>query len=212
MYGSIAAYFHENNAEFLMMVVQHLKISGIAIAGGIAFGISAGIFSIKSEKLYTIFSGISGMLRVVPSLALIIVCIPILGVGVAPSIFALTVLAVPPILINTAIGFRTIPESIIETAIGMGMDRRLIFFKVKLPLAMPLILTGVKTASVEVVSSATLAAYIGAGGLGNIIFTGLGLYRMDLLLVGGISVAVLSLLTDWSISIIEWYITRYQRV
>ena len=91
------------------------------------------------------------------------------------------------------------------------MEKAFLFFKVKLPLAMPLILTGIRTASVEVIASATLAAYVGAGGLGKIILTGLGLYRMDLLLLGGITVAALSLLTDMIFLSVERHMTRYQR-
>jgi len=87
----------------------------------------------------------------------------------------------------------------------------MIFFRVKLPLALPLILTGIRTGMVEIIASATLAAYIGAGGLGQIIFTGLGLYRMDLLLIGGVSVAALSLLADLLLSVLETISSRHVR-
>lgn len=212
MKEAVMTYFQSNTDEFMLMLSQHLKISAVAVIFGILIGVTAGIFASASKKLNGILSGTFGIFRVIPSLAVLFVCIPIFGVGVIPAIIALTVLAVPPILINTAAAFRTLPESVLETALGMGMDSKMIFLKVKIPLAMPLMLTGIKTAAVEVISSATLAAYIGAGGLGNIIFTGLGLYRMDLLFIGGISVAMLSLITDWIFSIAEWSITKYNRV
>ncbi|HBT91827.1 MAG TPA: glycine/betaine ABC transporter permease, partial [Ruminococcaceae bacterium] len=100
---------------------------------------------------------------------------------------------------------------ILETAVGMGMDGGDIFRKIRLPLAAPMMLTGIRTAAVEVIASATLASYIGAGGLGDLIFTGLGLYRMDFLLIGGLSVAALSLLVDLILSLAEFGMTKYER-
>ena len=116
-----------------------------------------------------------------------------MGTGVRPAMTALVLLAVPPILMNTAAGFSEVPAFMLETAEGLGMTERQMFWKVKVPLAMPMILTGMRTAAIEIIASATIAAKIGAGGLGGIILTGLGLNRTDLLLIGGISVALLSL-------------------
>ncbi len=150
-----------------------------------------------------------GFLRVVPSLAILIACIPIIGTGMVPAILALTILAIPPILLNTIQAFLNLPDSTIEAAIAMGMSERMCFFKVKAPLAFPLVFTGIRTAVVEVIASATLAAYIGAGGLGSIIFTGLGLLREDLLIIGGCSVAFLSLITSILLNVIYKRKTRY---
>jgi len=211
MYGDMLAYLHQNSKEFQVLVLQHIKISGFSVFMAILIGVPLGILSARSQKLYHAFSGFFGLLRVIPSLAILIICIPIMGVGIIPATLALTLLAIPPVLINTALGFRSLPESVLETALGMGMDTRRVFLEVKLPLAMPLILTGIRTSSVEVIASATLAAYIGAGGLGNIIFTGLGLYRMDLLFLGGLSVAALSLIADMLFFLLEWHMTKYQR-
>ncbi len=211
MYETILLYLHQNASNYMVLVLQHLRISGLSVGFAILIGVSLGIYSANSSRLYNTFSGFFGLLRVVPSLAILVVCIPVFGVGVVPATIALTVLAIPPVMINTALGLRGVPDSVIETAVGMGMDSCLIFLKIKLPLAMPLIITGIRTAAVEVIASATLASYIGAGGLGDIIFTGLGLYRMDLLVLGGISVAALSLLTDLVLSSLEFSVTRYQR-
>lgn len=211
MYESILTYLQENTGDYAMLVLQHLKISGISVAVAILVGVPIGMLSSKSLRLYNWFSGFFGLLRVIPSLAILVICIPIIGIGVFPSVVALSVLAIPPLIINTALGFRNLPPSVLETAVGMGMDKWRMFFTVKLPLAMPLILTGMRTAAVEVIASATLAAYIGAGGLGTIILTGLGLYRMDLLLLGGVSVAILSLLVDLFFSLLERRVTSYRR-
>lgn len=211
MYEAILTYFRTNSAHYAMSVLQHLKISGFSVAVAIIIGIPLGIYCSCSSRMYSVFSSFFGLLRVIPSLAILFVCIPVFGVGVVPATIALTVLAIPPILINTATGFKNIDQSVLETAVGMGMSRAHTFVSVKLPLAMPLLLTGVRTAAVEVIASATLASYIGAGGLGDIIFTGLGLYRMDLLLIGGLSVAVLSLSVDLILSLLEYSVTRYRK-
>ena len=123
---------------------------------------------------------------------------------------ALVLLAVPPILINTVQAFLTLPPEMLEASLAMGMNPREQFFKVKLPLAFPLMFAGIRTATVEVIASTTIASYIGAGGLGDIIFTGLALLRTDLLFIGGGSVAVLSLLTGYLMDRYYRYITRWQ--
>lgn len=211
MLEAILAYFKQYGGAYHDAVIQHITISGISILIAVAVGVPIGIFCSRSEKLYRRFTAFFSFLRVIPSLALLFLFIPVLGVGTLPATVALVILALPPVIINTAIGFRTLPESVVETAVGMGMDARMTFFRVKLPLAMPLILTGIRTGTVEIIASATLAAYIGAGGLGQIIFTGLGLYRMDLLLIGGASVAVLSLTADLLLSVLETVSARRVR-
>lgn len=150
-------------------------------------------------------------LRIIPSLAILVLALPILGTGFTPALVALILLAVPPILINTYLGFKNIGPSIIESAEGMGMGYRELLFKIQLPLAMPLIITGVRTSSVEVIASATLASYIGTGGLGDFIFTGLSMNDYTMLLVGGISVAILSIIAEIILFFLQQGITRYQR-
>ena len=211
MLEAVAAYFQQYWEAFLSALLQHLTVSGTAVLIAVAVGVPLGIFCARSDRLYRRFTAFFGFLRVVPSLALLFLFIPVLGVGMLPAVVALVILALPAVLINTAVAFRTLPASVLETAVGMGMDRPMIFFRVKLPLALPLILTGVRTGAVEIIASATLAAYIGAGGLGQIIFTGLGLYRMDLLLIGGASVAALSLSADLLLSALELLASRRVR-
>ena len=148
-------------------------------------------------------TGLFSAVRIIPSLAILFLCLPLMGVGLKPTITALSFLALPPILINTVIAITSIPEALIEAARAMGMNVPQVFFKVKAPLALPLFLTGFKTAAVEVCASATLAAYIGGGGLGAVIFTGLGLMRTELLVIGGLSVALLSLFIDFFLTMLE---------
>lgn len=128
-----------------------------------------------------------------------------------PALFALMILAIPPILINTFLGFNNIDKSVIESAEGMGMNKRELLFKIQFPLAMPLILTGIRTSSIEVIASATLASYIGAGGLGDFIFKGLVLNDTKLLIVGGGTVALLSIFSEIILFTFQQFITKYER-
>ena len=205
----IISYFQTNWQEYLRLLGQHLEVTLIVVVVAIVIAVPLGILCSKHRRFQAGCERFFGFLRVVPSLAVLIACIPIIGTGILPAVVALTILAIPPILLNTAQAFINLPEQTIEAAVGMGMSSRYCFFKVKLPLAFPVIFTGIRTAVVEVIASATLAAYIGAGGLGSIIFTGLGLMRTDLLLIGGGSVAFLSLFTGWLLDSYYKRKTRY---
>ena len=194
------------------MIGRHLVVSLLSVLAAMLIAIPFGILSTRSRVVERLSVKFWGMLRIIPSIAILIVCIPVIGTGVVPAVVALTILAIPPILINTAQAFRLLPEPIIEAAEGMGMDSRQLFFKIKVPLAFPTVFTGIRTAVVEVIASATLAAYIGAGGLGEIILAGLGLMRNDLLWLGGVTVALLSLGIGALLNKIHDKLTRYQRV
>ena len=150
-------------------------------------------------------------LRIVPSLAILLLMLPVFGTGAVPAVAALVLLAVPPVLMNTISGLKSVSEAVLETAEGLGMEQREIWEKVRFPLALPLILAGIKTSAVEIIASATLAAKIGAGGLGDLIFTGIGLFRTELLLIGGVSVALLSVLTGILFGLLENLILGYKK-
>jgi proline/glycine betaine ABC superfamily ATP binding cassette transporter, membrane protein len=195
MLNQITEYFYTDFGSYIKYVGEHVGISIEALIIALIIGVPAGYLCFKHRilKKYIIF--IAQGLRVIPSLAVLFILIPLVGVGRLPALIALVFLAIPPILINTNLGLEEIPGVYIESAYGMGMDNKMMLRKILFPLALPYILTGVRLALVEIIASATLAAYIGAGGLGSLIITGLGLYRMDLLIIGGGSVAILSMLT-----------------
>ena len=169
----------------LVQIGTHLWISLAALAAAILIGAPCGYLAADLPGIEKWISAPFHVLRVIPSLAILVLLIPIAGTGALPAVIALTILAVPPVLLNTIVGFRGVPPF---------MTDREILWKVRIPLALPMIFAGIRTALVEVIASAALAARIGAGGLGEVIFTGLGLNRMDLLLLGGTLVAALSLL------------------
>lgn len=193
MIEQIADYFINNNSQFISYVIQHINLSMSALVISILLGLPLGYAGYRNRKVSLFVSSFSQLLRIIPSLAILFVLIPLIGVGTKPALIALVILGLPSIIINTVIGFQTISFIIKESAIGLGMDRRQLFKRIELPMALPHILNGMKLSLVEIIASATLATYIGAGGLGTLIFTGLGLYRMDLLIIGGSSVAVLSM-------------------
>ncbi len=210
----INAYYYilENNVRFQEAVQVHLKLSFSALILSLIICIPLGMICAKKEKLSILIINSMNSLRVIPSLAILIIVLPVLGTGFLPALVALTILACPPILINTYLGFRTIDHAIIQSAWGMGMSERQILRKIEVPLAIPLIIVGGRTAAVEVIASATLASFIGGGGLGTFIVNGLGMYNFSLLLVGAIPVALLAVLIEIVFTGMERTVTGYRRV
>jgi osmoprotectant transport system permease protein len=206
----IAAYFQTRSDVYVEALIRHVMISVICVAVACAVGIPLGIACARNRRVRVFVTGVFSTLRIIPSLAVLFICMPIFGIGLTPAVVALSFLAIPPVLINTTQAFATISPSVIETARAMGMTDLMTLTRVQFPLAAPLIPPGVKTATAEVIARATLAAYFGAGGLGNLIFTGLGLLRPDLLVIGGASVAALSIAADAALSGVEKRLVRYR--
>ena len=205
-------YFESNGSRFWGMLLAHIRISLIALLIAVLIGIPAGFLCVRHPRSQKFIAGLFSVLRVIPSLAILLLMVPLLGTGTAPAVVALVLLAVPPILMNTVAGLDGVPPFMLETAEGLGMTAPQVWRKVRFPLAMPMILTGIKTAAVEVVASATLASKIGAGGLGDIIFAGIGLFKTELLLIGGISVALLSLCTGLLFALLEKQTMKHRTV
>ncbi len=205
-------YIRDNSDKIISQIQAHLMISIAAVAVAILIGIPLGYLASKSKLAEKLVSAPFQVLRVVPSLALLALLIPVMGTGVPPAVVALSVLAIPPVLLNTIVGFREVPDFLVESARGIGLTDQEILYKVRFPSALPMILAGVRTSLVEAVASATLASKIGAGGLGDIIFTGLGLNRSDLLLIGGVLVALLSLGSGFVLYVITRWILRYKYI
>ncbi len=212
MAALIIAYFETNGERFLGMLQSHVRISLIALAIAVLISVPAGYLCVKKPWSQKYITGVFSVLRVIPSLAILLLMVPLLGTGTAPAVVALVLLAVPPVLMNTVAGLEGVPAFVLETAEGIGMTPAQVWMRVRFPLAMPMLLTGMKTAAVEIVASATLASKIGAGGLGDIIFTGIGLYKTELLLIGGVSVALLSLATGLLFVLLERQIMKYRTI
>ncbi|MCC8181320.1 MAG: ABC transporter permease [Planctomycetes bacterium] len=206
-----ASYFADNRSAYLAAVGEHIIISAAALVIALALAFPAGCLSVRYAGLRKACLTVFNTLRIIPSLAVLLLLLPILGTGPVPAVVALALLAMPPILLNTIAGLDGVPAFMLETAAGVGMTRRQSWLRVRIPLALPLVMTGVRIAVIEIIASATLAAKIGAGGLGEIIFTGLGLARTDLLLIGGVSVALLSLGSGLLFSLPGRFLFRYNR-
>ncbi|MFT3984463.1 MAG: ABC transporter permease [Lachnospiraceae bacterium] len=202
-------YFQNNMSAYVLAIKEHLIISLQALTAAALIGIPAGFFCARFSRMQKWMTALFQVLRVIPSLAVLLLLIPVMGTGPAPALTALILLAVPPIMMNTAEGLSKVPEFMLETAEGCGMTEGQIWRRVCFPLALPMILTGVKTALIEIIASAALAAKIGAGGLGGIIFTGLGLNRFDLLFIGGITVAALSVASGLLLELFDRRLLRY---
>lgn len=179
---------------------QHLLMVAIALAIGIVLCVPLGIWTSRSRVAAMVAINTCNGLRVIPSLAILFLAIPYFGLSTTSAVIALTLLALPPILINTDAGYSAVDPAMREAARGMGMTPRQILWQVETPLALPVILAGIRTATTEVIASATLAAFIGSGGFGLYIVRGLAMYSIPILLVGAIPVALLTLLAELSLS------------
>jgi len=211
MLTEVIDYLLKHIDKYYEAVEIHITISVTAVLISIIIAVPLGILCARFTKASQPIMNLFNFLRVIPSLAILVLVMPILGTGFAPALLALVILAVPPILINTYLGIKNIDISVLESAKGMGMDKRKMLLKIEVPLSMPLIITGVRTSTVEVIASATLASYIGAGGLGDFIFTGLNMNDFRILIIGGASVALLSVVAELLLFTAEQSITKYQR-
>jgi osmoprotectant transport system permease protein len=193
----------DHQDEFLRALWQHLVMSGVSLAIALVIALPLAILIVNYGRFAFGVINIVNGLRTIPSLAILAIMMPLLGIGLMPSIVALTVLALPPILLNAYVGLRDVDPDAIEAAIGMGMTRRQILHKIRIPLAAPAMFAGARTAAVQVLAGATLAPFIGGGGLGDFIATGIGMMDTSRLLVGAVPIAVLALGTEFILGFAE---------
>jgi osmoprotectant transport system permease protein len=195
--------------------LDHLQITFVAVGIAVILGVALGIYITGKgkEHIADIVLYLAEIMMTIPSLALFGLLMVILGsvglrtIGFLPAIIALIIYAQLPILRNTYTAIREVDPAMIEAGKGMGMSERQLLFKVKLPLAVPVIMAGLRNAIVLTIAIATIAALIGSGGLGVPIFRGLRNARMDLIIVGGVSAAILGLLADALMSQVERWVT-----
>ena len=192
------SYLLAHPAQFGNALAVHVTLSAAALALASALAIPAGIAAARRPVFALAAVSTANIGRTLPSLAVLALAMPLLGTGFAPSLFALTLLALPPLLINTVAGLRGVDPDVVDAARGMGMTARTILRQVELPLAMPVIFAGLRTAAVQVISGAVLAAFIGGGGLGDFITAGIAMMAWPQILVGAIPVTLLSLGTDFA--------------
>ncbi len=197
--------------NFWRLTRQHLMLVVVAMLAASVIGIPLGIVAAFTPRLRHGVMAVVGMLQTVPSLALLAMLIPLLGrIGTVPALIALSLYALLPIVRNTCIGLQQVPVGLRMAALAIGLTSRQQLRHVDLPLALPVILTGAKTAAVMSVGTATIAAFIGAGGYGERIAIGLALNDNQMLLAGAIPAAALALITQWLFELIEYRMLRYR--
>jgi len=196
--------FMQQQADKLgVQTLQHIGLTFISLFIAVLIGLPLGIYITRKKGLSGTVLGIAGILQTIPSIALLGFMIPVLGIGAKPAIVALLLYALLPIIRNTYTGITGVDAVVKEAAVAMGMSRWQVLFKVELPLAMPVILAGIRTATVINVGVATLASYIAAGGLGEFIFGGISLNNTNMILAGAIPAALLAIIFDFLLSKVQ---------
>ena len=185
------------------LTLDHLTLAGNGHPGGAVFAIPLGILATRWPRIWTPLLAFLGALYTIPSLAFLALLIPTLGIGRQPAIVVLAVYAQIFLVRNIATGLRGVDAATLEAARGLGMTRLQEFWRVRWPLALPVMIAGLRTASVTTISLATIAAWIGAGGLGTLLFEGITRDDPNRILAGTIAITALAILTDALLRFVE---------
>jgi len=189
--------------QFLRLTLRHLEIVAISVSIAVVIGILIGIYMTYNKYLAQVMLALAGIIITIPGIAMLGMLIPLLGIGMVPSITALVFYGQLPILRNTYTGITGVDKAILEAGRGMGMTEGQLMWRVKLPLALPVIIAGVRTSIVMNVGLAALAAAIGAGGLGKYIFQGIARTYNPMVLAGAIGVSVIAIVLDLVLQRVE---------
>ena len=192
---------------YLQHTVDYIKLCAVAIVLAIVISVPLGVLVVRSPVASFIAINFSGLLRAIPILAVLVAFYPILGFGFLPALVALTILGIPPILLNTYTGIRGIDPATIDAARGMGMTTLQIVTRIQTPLVLPIIAAGIRTSAVQIIATATLAAIIGASGYAEYIYLGLREFDTTQLLAGALPVALLALLVEYGLNWTEYALT-----
>lgn len=199
--GEFLAVFGRD--DLLNQLLVHVELSVAALLIGVVVAMPIALATFRSALWATVAINTGNIGRAVPSLAILALVFPLLGFGFAPSLVALTLLAIPPILINASTGLRQVNPQVIDAARGMGFSGGQILSSIQLPIAAPVIFAGIRTSAVQVVASATLATFVGGGGLGDLIVLGLQRNIPAVLIAGSLTVAALALITEVGFGALE---------
>ncbi|MDQ0337403.1 osmoprotectant transport system permease protein [Caldalkalibacillus uzonensis] len=197
----IISFVIANWEELIQLTWQHIKLVGLAVGVAVLTGVPFGIYITQRERLAQLVLSVAGMIMTIPSIALFGIMIPILsiinrGIGFWPAFIALVLYSQLPIIRNTYVAIKNVDPNIRDAAIGMGMTTRERLFKVEIPIALPVIMAGVRVAVVLTIGIGAIAAYIGAGGLGVYIARGISMSYQTMIQVGAIAVSLLAILFD----------------
>jgi osmoprotectant transport system permease protein len=193
---AVLEFYRERSDQVLELTWSHARLSLLALALATLIFVPLGIAFSRLARGGSGAVGAIASIRVIPSLALLFLFYPLLGFGEGPALLALIVLAGPPLILNTYAGMRQVDPAVLEAAAGVGMNPAQVFFRVQFPLALPVIVAGMRSASVEIFASATVASFIGVRTLGQYIFTGISMLDTTYLLAGGLLIVALVLLAE----------------
>lgn len=192
---------------FTQLLLTHVELSALALIIAILIAVPVALAVRNTPAGAALAINVGNIGRAVPSLALLALALPFFGFGFTSALLALAALAIPPILINASTALREVNPGVIDAARGMGLSGSQVLSRIQLPIAAPVIFAGIRTSAVQVVASATLATFIGGGGLGDLIVEGFQRGDTAILLAGALSVAVLSIITELGFAGVESALT-----
>ncbi|MFQ5925192.1 MAG: ABC transporter permease [Dehalococcoidia bacterium] len=206
-------YIGQHIGDLLALMGEHLYIVGVSLLAALIIGIAVGIFISRHDRLASVVLSIASAIMTIPSLAMFAFMIPLLGIGLKPAWTALTLYALLPIIRNTYVAVRNVSPAMLEAGMGMGMTDLQILARVRIPLALPVIMAGIRTSVVLIIGIAAIAAYIGAGGLGTYIFQGIGQSYGNPIIAGALAVSVLAIASDIILGRLEsWLVPKGLKV
>ncbi|WMW43990.1 glycine betaine/carnitine/choline/choline sulfate ABC transporter permease OpuCB [Bacillus subtilis] len=205
--NQMMTFLQTNGGELLYKTGEHLYISLIAVVLGIIVAVPLGVALTRMKKGAGAVIGFVNIVQTLPSLAILAFFIPLLGVGKVPAIVALFFYSVLPILRNTYTGIKGVNKKLLESGKGIGMTGWEQIRLVEIPLAIPIIMAGIRTSTIYLIGWATLASFIGGGGLGDYIFIGLNLYQPEYIIGGAVPVTILAIIIDYVLAVTERKVT-----
>ncbi|SMQ62652.1 osmoprotectant transport system permease protein [Bacillus sp. OV166] len=211
LFTSLLEIYTDRWDMILVSLGQHIYISLLSIIIALFISIPLGIYLSRNKKLADSIIGFAGVFQTIPSIALFGFLMPFVGIGVKPTVIALVLYALAPIIRNVYTGIVEVNQSVVDAGRGMGMTSWQILWIIEIPLALPVIMAGIRTATVWTIGITTIAAFIGAGGLGEIIFRGVALMRPELVLAGAIPAAFLAILTEFLLKKLERKVTPFNQ-
>ncbi|MCC2629502.1 MAG: glycine/betaine transporter [Thermomicrobiales bacterium] len=196
----MVAYIRDNQERFLELLSEHVQLTVVSVVVGLLIALPLAVVASRFELLAKPLTWLAAIGQTIPSIAILGLMLPFLGTGFVPSLFALTVRAILPIFLNGYVGIRSADPAIVDAARGMGTSEAQLLLMVQLPLASPVLFAGIQTATVQNIGLATLAAFIGGGGLGDLILQGLAMVDVPVLLAGAVPVALLAMVAEVGLS------------
>ena len=202
---NIISYYFNNFGKIMSALEIHIFIFLVSLTFSIIIGMVISIFITQEgkKKIGRVILSVMGAAQSVPSLVIIALIFIFVGIGIKPAIIALVIYGLVPIIFNATSGILSVRPNIIEAGKGMGLTQNQLLWKVKIPIALPVIMGGIRSSATIIIGSTTVAAVIGGGGLGDFIFIGLKLQKPEMLISGALTVSLLAIIVDYIMAMIE---------